>query len=528
MKQHNKTDKIIREKMEQYSSDTPMHLFDGIMNAIDIEAAPAPKQKPWRKGGWLLSILALILVGGGTWYAFSGNKKAVTDNERLTVNFDRENQNTVSEKIIDEESIISTEKYNSEAQNTNTENSFSNIISKASRNQNTTIESTSNNNTAINSNNKSNTSIQNQAKNNNIFTNSIFSKTIQNRESNNAVINNNSSFNLRKDKLMEKGGNIENTVSTSLNQSDNSITNSNSSTTQNPNGTSVKNESGLNKNNKTIANRSPIKESVLFLPDLKSTQRLSRNTEPYKINVDPLCGLKPDGSKIRFTTSVDAFFSLDYAAQILEYKAENFKANAEKRTQTESPYYSFNTGVRVNFLTEFDWALRTGIVYTQINDILKTTHREEVIAFDANGDTLSVTSGTRDVNIRNRYKMVDIPILIGYEVAMKRFTLNVNGGVFVNISSKQSGAFFSPLNDKVVYFTQGHSDNYDIFKNRIGFSTFLGLGFNFDLGKKFKNTQLIIEPHTRFYPKSFTLKNYTVLNQKYLSAGVMIGLRKDL
>ena len=45
----------------------------------------------------------------------------------------------------------------------------------------------------------------------------------------------------------------------------------------------------------------------------------------------------------------------------------------------------------------------------------------------------------------------------------------------------------------------------------------MGLGFNVDLTSAFnanKKTQLIIEPHARFYPKSFALDNY-ILNQKY-------------
>jgi hypothetical protein len=134
------------------------------------------------------------------------------------------------------------------------------------------------------------------------------------------------------------------------------------------------------------------------------------------------------------------------------------------------------------------------------------------------------------VNIRNKYKMIDIPIIFGYEVPMKKFDLNVNGGIYMNLMSKQSGAFFSPIEDRVVYFTEGHPDDYDIFKNNIGLSVFVGLGFNFDLTNAFnadKKTQLIVEPHARFYPKSFALDNY-ILNQKYFSTGVMIGLRRNL
>ena len=530
MKQHKKTDQIIRDKVEQFSTETPMHLFEGIMGAIDVEPNPAPKKKSWNKG-WLFSLLALVLIsGGGTWYAFSGNDKTDISNEKLTVNFDGKNQTTTDsdKNVITKASTITTDKINNETQNSNTDVQLSNTITATSAAQSNLTNTSSTKSVATNSNNSSNDLNQN-IENNNVFTNTNFSKNSSNRQSKNVNIKNTSTSEavLKKDELMEKGGGIENSNATNQNQILNTTTNTFAQNQNNTTASSIKNETVASKNNKVIANRSTASESVYFLPELKTKHNLSRPVVHDKIDVEPLCGLKPDGSKIRFTTSIDAFFSPDIAAQILEYKSEDFRHHAEMRTNSESPYYSFNTGIRVNFLTEFDWALRTGIVYTQINDILKTTHREVTIQLNTAGDTISYSEGTREVNIRNRYKMVDIPILIGYEVQMDKFKLNVNGGVYVNIQSKQSGAFFSPLEDKIVYFTEGHPDNYDIFRNNVGLSMFLGLGFNFDLGKRFKNTQLIIEPHTRFYPKSFTLKNY-ILNQKYLSTGVMIGLRKDL
>ena len=527
MKQHKKTDRIIRDKMEQYSTETPMHLFEGIMGALDIEATPVPKKKPWHRG-WLFSLLALVLVSASTWYVFSGNEKIDISNEKLTASIDGKNQstkNTTDNTVVNKTSTVANGNIINETQKTNTELIISNTAAETSTAQNNILNTTSTQKTTTNSNNNSNKSTTN----NNIFTNTNISKKNNTNQSPNLFINNTSTSDviLMKDELREKGGAIENSNSTTQNQIFNSKTKTSSQNQNNTTASSIENTTVVSKNNKVIANRSTSSESVLYLPNLKTKHNLSRPITHNKIDVEPLCGLKPDGSKIRFTTSIDAFFSPDYAVQMLEYKSEDFKHHAEMRTKSESGYYSFNTGFRVNFLTEFDWALRTGIVYTQINDILKTTHKEVIIQFDSAGDTISISEGTRDVNIRNRYRMIDIPILIGYEVPMKRFKLNVNGGVYVNLQSKQSGAFFSPLEDKIVYFTEGHPDNYDIFRNNVGLSMFLGLGFNFDLGKRFKNTQLIIEPHTRFYPKSFTMKNY-ILNQKYLSTGVMIGLRRDL
>jgi len=514
MKKHQQTDQIIKEKMEQYSMETPMHLFAGIAEALDADAAttPAPEKSSWRNGYRLLALLVLVIGGSGVWFMTSGDNSSNEVNTEMSMTV---NSNDAKKDFEKNEKIENTNIATAIEATPKTKNEMN--ISGVNNDKFATekIESS-----ISNSNISNNTSSDSEEIN--------FVKT-ETRSIANSNSTKTTSFETTtpKDIFTQKGGTSEinnlpnSSVSNLLNEQNNSA-DANTSFGEKPIAAT---------SNENILTTKKVAKEVFNLPKLTQSANSSINySAPYRLALEPTCGLKPDGSKIKFTTSIDLFFSPDYANQMLEYKSDDFRDHAQLRTETEKPFYSFNTGLRVNFLTEFGWAIRTGLVYTQINEILETQYTEIVTTLDANGNVIATTEGIRDVNIRNKYQMIDIPVIFGYEVPMKKFDLNVNGGVYMNLRSKQSGAFFSPIEDRVVYFTEGHPDNYDIFKNNIGLSIFMGLGFNFDLTSAVnasKKTQLIVEPHARFYPKSFALDNY-ILNQKYFSTGVMIGLRRDL
>ena len=516
MKKHQQTDRIIKEKVDQYSMETPMHLFAGIAEALDAEAtpAPAPQKNSWKNGVWMLALLAFAIGGSGVWFLTSDNNSSNESEAEMSISLNSNDAKTNFEKReeIENASVatLNEEFSNSENEVNNSTISNSEIVNEKIEARNSNLVGSTNSSFEKNKIGKIEAGIK-------VNSNSIVNSTFEN-----------ASFETTTPKniLTQKGGTSEvNTSSSSsvsnLPREENNSTNTDASLGAKPIAAAATKNISASKLTKEVYN----------LPNLTQLANSTvDHSTPYRLAVEPACGLKPDGSRIKFTTSIDAFFSPDYANQMLEYKSEDFKEHAQLRTDTEKPYYSFNTGIRVNFLTEFDWAIRTGIVYTQINEILETQYTEIVTTLDAHGNVIGTTEGTREVNIRNKYKMIDIPVIFGYEVPMKKFDLNVNGGVYMNLMSKQSGAFFSPIEDRVVYFTEGHPDDYDIFKNNIGLSIFMGLGFNFDLTSAFNadhRIQLIVEPHARFYPKSFALDNY-ILNQKYFSTGVMIGLRRDL
>ena len=57
---------------------TPMHLFAGIAEALDAEAvsAPAPQKSSWKRGYWILTLLALVVCGSGVWFLTSDDNSS--------------------------------------------------------------------------------------------------------------------------------------------------------------------------------------------------------------------------------------------------------------------------------------------------------------------------------------------------------------------------------------------------------------------------------------------------------------------
>ena len=236
------------------------------------------------------------------------------------------------------------------------------------------------------------------------------------------------------------------------------------------------------------------------------------------------CGDKKDRRlNMNFTTSMDVFVSPERSFRILEYKADDYAEYAARRNETEKAYYSFSSGLRFNVLADNGLALRTGIVYSQINEIFEEQFLETRILTDpTTGDTLGFTQLLNDVTTFNRYKMVDVPLMIGYEMPMKRSTINVNAGIFVNVQATQKGNLLDEEGTKVD-FTTGSGD-YEIFRKNIGVSYFMSIGAAYDLSPQY---QFFFEPHLRYYPSSFT-KTEHVLNQKYITGGILLGIRKKL
>lgn len=509
MKKHQHTDRIIKEKMEDYSMETPMHLFAGIAEALDAEVTPVapPPKNSWKNNYWVFVFLAVAIGGSSIWFLTSDQETKNDKNATMSaLSLDNVNPNLEGNSVLNKneknhQSTIDIEQKNVIANievSNNTEN-----LKKATSNEEVAI---SGNTTLIN---ESNTATTENGSTSTFDPHVSFETTTPQN-----ILSQKGGATLSDDQSIQSSN-------SALGNAINAIPKTDDQLVEQPI-TGTLNQHTLVKKNKSA--------TIFHLPKLNQLANSSiYHDRPYQLAIEPTCGIKPDGSKIKFTTSLDLFFSPDFANQMLEYKSDDFKEHAQLRRERERPYYSFNTGVRVNFLTEFGWAIRTGLVYTQINEIFETNHTEVEAIVDGSGNQIEIL-GIRSVNIRNKYKMIDIPIIFGYEASMKNFDLNVNGGVYLNLRSSQSGAFFSPIDDQVVYFTKGHPDDYDVFKNNIGLSIFMGVGFNFDLTNALnasKRTQLMIEPHVRFYPKSFALDNY-ILNQKYFSTGVMIGLRRDL
>ncbi|MFT4666277.1 MAG: hypothetical protein ACI9VN_000948 [Patescibacteria group bacterium] len=273
-----------------------------------------------------------------------------------------------------------------------------------------------------------------------------------------------------------------------------------------------------------------IKATSLTALDLSSKEILFLNAEEKELDwpsllQDPKCATFGKWLKLHFYG--DAYVSPDIAFRELESKEEAFDRYAADRRSTESQLLSFSTGLRFSVVSNYGLSARTGIVYSQINEKFEYQQERTEKVFETveiNGVIISsdttIQSGTQYITTYNRYRMLDVPLLLGYEVNFKKFSLSVNSGVYANLVSRQQGDFLSP-EDKPVTFSSDARNTYPAFRKRLNFSVYGSIAMYINLDEHW---QFMMEPHMRYYLDPMTQSSYEV-EQKYITAGLITGLR---
>lgn len=257
---------------------------------------------------------------------------------------------------------------------------------------------------------------------------------------------------------------------------------------------------------------------VDYLP-LKS-KLLSKNTDSpeFKETDCPTFKGLPKGLYL------DANASVDLAQRSMTTRNPEFDDYLKEREKTEIPYFAFSTGLHLTLLSERGFALKTGVDYTQITESFNFESGEIEVIIIVNGDT------TREVKnmitrATNRYQLVDIPLLAGYEHNFSNFSLSVYGGPFFNVMFAKKGNYISSQTNQPVGTTTGEPDKFaEIFRPKLGLGWYTSFGFGYKLQR---GTQIRVEPYFRFYPKSFSASNH-VIDQRYFLTGLKIGIRKKL
>jgi len=479
MRNYNETDKILKDKLEQYDSGAPMHLFGRIEEGLGTAPESKKRAGMW---WWTFGLLLMLVVGGTSWYIVSNQNQSIELANETVLSTPSSNEiETIPSATVTTTTIKDTE--------------LSTAINKISAKDLTTKKAIAD---------KSN-ELENKIIN---YTNSekTTPKNIIPKVSQNHFKNENHQI-ISEEQAVSK-------------------------TTQYPTNTLFSKGKISNDSPQPMAVNSE-RESILtakkldkaFGQKVPSLVNLKvKHNSKFDLPDIVKCGNKKD-SKFdwNFTTSMDFFVSPERSFRFLEYKSEDFATYAARRNETEKPYYSFSSGFRFNLLADNGLAVRTGLVYSQINEIFEDQFIvQEILINPISGDTLGFTQYLNDVTTFNRYKMVDVPLLIGYEIPMKRSTINVNAGVYVNVSATQKGTLLD-VEETKRNFTTGSGD-YQIFRKNIGLSYFMSVGAAYEISPRY---QFFFEPNLRFYPGSFTKKEF-VLNQKYVTGGIIFGIRKKL
>ena len=203
-------------------------------------------------------------------------------------------------------------------------------------------------------------------------------------------------------------------------------------------------------------------------------------------------------------------------------------AYLQKRKESSKVSSAYSAGISYTKVFNNSMSLRAGINYSQINEkfTFNQGHLVQVIyIIDANGDTTGsyTSSGTRYKTTHNKYRSVDIPLTVGYEMGNGRLHANVNAGLVVNVYSWQKGEVLDTTYQPISITTGKSSSPYQ-FKTKAGLGVTGGVAVYYKLND---NVHLMAEPYFRYNLKQAN-KDVLTLKQKYNTVGLRVGLRVDL
>lgn len=231
---------------------------------------------------------------------------------------------------------------------------------------------------------------------------------------------------------------------------------------------------------------------------------------------------------------IEAYASPD---KVFRHSSANNGATgyAAKRDTMLSLRTSFTAGVRLSKALTENLLVKAGLQYSQINENFRyrlenerktitvvTTHTIS----NSPGDTVVVRDTTTyeqigyiEKRIKNRYRSIDIPVLLSYEWGNSQWRFAVNAGPVINLRTWYSGEI--PDSSSQISSVKGTSE---VFRKNIGVGAYAG----FSLIKTInENMDLFAEPWLRYNFSDMTRQGQA-FNQKFTTTGLSLGIRYRL
>ena len=195
---------------------------------------------------------------------------------------------------------------------------------------------------------------------------------------------------------------------------------------------------------------------------------------------------------------------------------------AYNRRRTERPWYTVQTQLRVGVQSSRGWRFSTGLSLTDRHEKLdyvgENAERisiENVFAPDGTllrTDTLTEL-GQRVVSWDNRYRRLDVPLLVGYAWRSHPFQVHLNAGVLLNVWSTARGRSLGP--DGAL------TDDWTDYRARLLPDAYVSAGFNYRFAPRWT---VQLEPNVRYQFGSLTT-DAAPLRQRYTSFALLTGVR---
>jgi hypothetical protein len=271
--------------------------------------------------------------------------------------------------------------------------------------------------------------------------------------------------------------------------------------------------------------------------DLLTTKNilLANKPTPY-LNIKPIKPFwrKKNSRNCYDFSSHDAVFMLEayFSPLLMQKTLDSIPTISEsglikKRTSTESNSIALSTGVR-GALILGPFVFRAGLNYNQFTEVFKyadktaiqvTSYYEIVDGVRVEVKPPTTEVGKREIINYNRFYMLDIPILAGFEVRKHRMGVSLNGGISTNLFFGKRGEILDK--DGNLLKIKG---NTAIFKKNVGFSALADAQIFYHYNAQ---TRLFVEPSYQKILKSVASIDYS-LKQNYQMWGLKLGVARIL
>ncbi len=477
-------DDYINEQLGESEPVVPSYIWENIREERN-------KKRPvvfwiWFKkyGFVLMSALLLMLVGG--YFYFNKNESKSIANKNLSVKTDFNQKNNLGSKELSSE-------------NNNESEKKSGFIQKEKNNPIVNAENNSIINLETNNAEHSTTIDLENRKNNNRLHRKPNQNFKNSEVTNDKELGFNNNHNKHKTTKANKSSRIINGEMGDLSQE--LIDNSDSEKTLTLN---------------------PIVENLSLLTNKKEF------TQKIKVIKEIKLSIPCPGSKINEAANkqyIDFYASPDYVFRQFSDTPNSAYLKMRKESTTFSSAYSF--GIRYTKVFGNGLNIRAGLNYSQINEKFKFVQGNIVnvlYIINVTGDTIGSyqTISTRYKTTYNKYRTLDVPITIGYEMSKGKWFINFNTGIIVNAYSWNKGEVLNKALQPVNINAGDSSTPYQ-FKTNIGIGGLGAVSFYYTINKKYK---LFAEPYFR-YNFSTMSKSELTLKQKYHTTGIKFGLRID-
>jgi hypothetical protein len=272
---------------------------------------------------------------------------------------------------------------------------------------------------------------------------------------------------------------------------------------------------------------------------------LKDHTNPFPpINLRNLLGIgmsdcpSANGNR-RNDWYIEVYASPDYTMKSITANSAS-SAYLQKVDSSQTMNGGFTAGVRIAKNIGEDFMFKTGIQYSQVNELFNRKTVNEVrttivinsrtIVRPQGDTTISDTTSLTQIGYSikkavNQYRNIEIPLTLGYEFAKKdsKWKLGLNGGVIVNIASWASGETLDTAYNVVPISTSKGSSSGVVYKTKAGISLYASASVIREINK---GVELFAEPYFRY-----GLSNTTTdagYSQRFNALGLSVGMRLKL